>query len=329
MSDRRRTIFRQRKIRAPYAREVLIFLVFIIISTFFWFLYALSKPRVSDYQFNLVYKNIPNQYVVANDLQKQITVKVGDVGISLLLYQLLQRDKSIEIDLSRRFNSKEIPFEISSKELQDKIKQKINKNTEVISFTPNIIGVEFSKLFHKKLPVRMLGNVTLYQQYTYMGDIIISPSYIDVYGAKQILDTVSYIDTKPIFLKDLTETAEKVLDVNKLRGLKYSVDRVKVKIPVEQFTEKALSVIINAKNLPKTVSIKTFPASVNVTFLVGLSQYDKITEGDFEAYVDYDSFNSNTQKQAAVKVVTTNDKISNIRVQPQSVEYILEELITK
>ena len=47
------------KIRIPLSRNVLIFLVFVGISTFFWFLFVLSHKHTVDITVKIEYQNQP------------------------------------------------------------------------------------------------------------------------------------------------------------------------------------------------------------------------------------------------------------------------------
>ncbi len=72
------------KIRIPLSRNVLIFLVFVGISTFFWFLFVLSHKHTVDITVKIEYQNQPKSYVLTTSLPEYVTVSVNDLGFNEL-----------------------------------------------------------------------------------------------------------------------------------------------------------------------------------------------------------------------------------------------------
>lgn len=326
MSEFRRTILRKRKIRTPYVKDALVFFVFVLIATFFWFLYGFSKSKLVTYAYKIEYKNIPSKYIFSKKVPDSIFVEVEDIGFNHFFYSVSKPPHKVYIDLTGRFSRKETPIDLTNKELRKFVRDYIPVSAKINYLYPKKIKLEYGKLFQKKLPILLAGKVKLYRQYTLRGNVIIKPKEITVYGTRPCLDTMSAVYTEPLYLKNLTTTTFKTLALNLPEGVRVDTKNVDITIPVELFTEKTISIPVIGRNTPKTKTIRTFPAFVNITFFVGLSQYDKVKADAFTAYLDYTKIvKDNTGMQKILVQLNKDVKISNLRLTPATVEYIIEE----
>lgn len=325
MQKFRQTISKYKKIRTSLPKDVLIFFVFFIISTFLWFLYTLSKPQEDDLTFAIRYKNIPPNYVLTQTLPKTLHLRVKDIGFNLLLNDYYHSTKEVDIDMKNRFNSDEKPFYLTYKDLRKGILSQISQTATIINFAPRYILVTYDKLSQKVLPVKFVGNINLYQQYTLSGEIQIKPKQVKVYGAKSVLDTMKAVYIKPVELMDLNATKQLRVDIDLKNNIITVPRQVDVLIPVELFTEKTIAVPVDEQNFPKNIQLRTFPATVNVTFLVGLSHFQEVNADNIQVYLEYNTIVKNKKGKQKVSVQPLVPYISNIRVSPDAVEYIMEE----
>jgi hypothetical protein len=107
--------------------------------------------------------------------------------------------------------------------------------------------------------------------------------------------------------------------------LRYSSDVIQLSIFVEPFTERKVQLPVSSINCPENLSIRTFPAYVVATYTVGLSHFNTLYPGDIQVYLDYNDLKSNKLSKQTLKIKNNTTFISNIRVSPQDVEFILEQ----
>lgn len=117
---------------------------------------------------------------------------------------------------------------------------------------------------------------------------------------------------------------QKKLNFVKIEGLKFVEKKVEVELPVEQFTEAQKQVGLKILNLPDSVYMRLFPHQVKVSYLVGLKDYETISEEQFELEIDYSSIDLESNK---VKVNLKNSplNISNVSFYPEEVVYLIEK----
>jgi len=316
---------KKRKIRTPFSKDVLIFLFCMLLATLFWFLNTLSKTTEHELTIPIKYKNIPAQYIVSAPLCRNVKVKVKDLGFSILIYHFTHKDSVITIDLKNRFSRDKRIVGINPKELKENVLNILNPTMSLINIEPKDLEIKYEKLYEKELQVILNGDINLSQQYILKGEVQLVPSKITVYGSKSILDTMSAIQTKHLSIKDINTSKRIITYPQPIHNIRFQTNRIQVIIPVELFTEKTITIPIIGKNVPNNIKLRTFPATVNVSFFVGLSKFNLIKPNDIQAYIDFNSIVDNKEGKQIVKLNTSISYITNLNQSPKMVEYILEE----
>jgi hypothetical protein len=151
------------------------------------------------------------------------------------------------------------------------------------------------------------------------------PDSIKVFGPRIIMDTLKWIATEPIEKDKVSDTIRKVVSLIPVRTLQYSHDKVDVVVPVEKFTEKTLSIPIEAINLPNNLMLKTFPGYISVSTMVSVSDYNRLNPDLFRAVVNYNDISENGSRKLKVSLVRVPNYIVNTKFLPKSVEFIIEK----
>ena len=111
-----------------------------------------------------------------------------------------------------------------------------------------------------------------------------------------------------------------------MRGGKFIPDAVEMNVEVDMFTEKTVEVPIVGTNFPGNKILRTFPSKAKVVFRVGMSRFKGISKDDFVISVPYDEVISNKAKKLKLNLQSYPQDVTNIRILPQEVDYLLEQL---
>ena len=133
------------------------------------------------------------------------------------------------------------------------------------------------------------------------------------------------VRTELVVFKNLKDTVDTTCKLQRVRMLRYSSDRIKLSISVEAFTERKVQIPITPINCPSHLLIRTFPAFVTATYTVGLSYFNVLNANDIQITLDYNDLKSNNLSKQKLKVTNNTTHISNIRIVPEEVEFILEQ----
>jgi Uncharacterized protein conserved in bacteria len=307
------------------SKDILSFLLFLALSSAFWFIHALGKEKETTISIPIRFVGLPLNVVVTNSPPEKIRINIKDQGLKLLDYSRSELTP-LTIDLSRTFYKKG-EILITTEQLSGKIKKylKMYPSTTILDVHPDSILIQYQKLGLKKLPIRLVSNIQLMHQYMLSDKIKLEPEYVTVSGPKEVLDTLKAINTELVEYKELKDTVHAVCQLKPVKLLRYSVRKVKLSINVEPFTERKVEIPVISINCPPNLSVRTFPAVVTATYTVGLSHFNSLYPNDIQVYLDYNELKIHNLSKQNLKIRNNTSYISNIRISPQEVEFILEQ----
>ncbi|MEJ5267421.1 MAG: CdaR family protein [Bacteroidales bacterium] len=315
----------KRKFRS---RNVLIFIFFVIISTILWFLNALNKTYVTDFNLNISFINIPENLIQKN-ISKTFIIKVKGTGFSLIREKFNNLDIPINIDLNNK-NIKIFSLENSSekyiltRDIVPLISKLFSDEVSIGKIIPDTIFFVDKRCISKTVPIK--ANLVFPENdiSNFISEIIISPKKITIYGEKGIIDTINYLYTQPreVILTSLNNYFELPI-LDKFEGkINFSIKKVIVNVKVKEFTEKKLLVKITPENFPEEFDVILSPNEVNIVCKIPLSDYENIKSEDFHAFVDYQI---RGKDMIQVKVESKNTKARVTQINPEFINYILQK----
>jgi hypothetical protein len=304
-------------------KDILSFLLFFAISACFWYVHALGKERERNIIVPIKYTGIPLNLFMINNPPSEISLDIKDQGVRLFEYS----DKNlspITIDLSRVFYQKG-EILITPDQLKSRVIRYLKPTTTILDIHPDSLLIKYEKLSSKTLPIEFVGKIDLAHQYMFSDKIRLQPNVLTVFGPKSILDTLKIIRAECAVVKNISDTISFRCKLKPSKLTHYSVSETKVTIFVEQFTERKVQIPITILNCPSNLAVRTFPAFVNATYIVGLSQFKTLNPSDIQVYVDFNELKSDQQSKQLLKIINNSIHISNIKISPVEVEFILEQ----
>lgn len=322
--DRRTKLFQKFKNRFSL-KDGFVFLFFFIIAGVFWYVQALDQQRESTLRIPIDYMGIPENVKINNQLPKYLNVVVRDEGMTLVKYNQIKKNP-IAIDLERVYFEKGTII-ITSDQLKTRVSKYVFPTTAVLQIKPDSILVEYNKLTSKEIPVVLNSAITITPQYILSDSVFIEPSKVEVFGPKNMVDTMKEVKTERVKLEDLSDTTELTVKLERPKDeeIRYSFNDVNVSIFVEQFTEKRFEKNITIINAPENMNVRLFPPAVTVIYNVGLSHFDKVKETDIQVVFDYAEAKEIKKRHYALKVNVNSPYIHNLRISPEFIEFLLEE----
>ncbi|SHJ78933.1 YbbR-like protein [Tangfeifania diversioriginum] len=307
-------------------RRLIVFAVCLLIATALWFLNALSKDYTTTINYPVKYTNPPEEMFLTSTPPKRFELKVEGHGFSILRYKLILSPSPIVLDLASIHENHEGSaniITIQSQSLIERVSQQVTNEISIAEISPNVITLIFDSAATKTLPVKTNLTTTFKPQFYLKNKITFQPESIKISGPSTALDTIRFLETESVNISEIDENIEKVVQVKRPLNTELSSDKVLVKIPVEKFTEKELTIPVEIKNKPEGVSVKLFPSEVKVSFLVGMSNYESTTTNSFKITVDFNQAD-NSSETLDVTIDSKPPFIQSLRVSPQSVDFLVE-----
>jgi len=312
-----------RKLKAfLFSRDVLSFLVFLVLSAAFWFVNALNKEREMSLTLPVSYSGFPDEMLLTEKLPDEINLKVKDLGKNLWVYVSGKQD-TIDINYTGQLKESGI-ISIPNTSIYAAITEKLLASTVILSMSPENIVSQYVKLHAKTVPVELMTNLSLKDQYMFCFPVRPVPDKVTVYGSFPELSAIKTIKTETLVLKDIKDTIDTDVALLKINNVRTSVNRVKVRLCAEMFTEKVVYLPVNVINKPDQYQVKVFPAEVKVICNIGMSNYNRFNPNDLQIVLDYQQKGSTQGNKKKLSVINRKPYIGNVRIYPDEVEFLLE-----
>ncbi|HEX3009933.1 MAG TPA: hypothetical protein VHO90_20195 [Bacteroidales bacterium] len=315
--------------RIKLKNKLLIYLFFLFISTIFWFLTAFNKNYSVQLDFPVRYYNFPPEKVVVSDVPHQLNLRINGHGFTIIKHKFYSGLSPLRVDVSASgitpIDTGSQLYFVLTRRFRERLASQIGEDLQVVSVQPDTLYFILDDIISKQVKVKPVVNLSYKKQYLQKGEAISHPDSIKVFGPRIIMDTLKWINTETIEKRKVNDTIRKLVDLVPVRTLQYSIDKVNVVVPVEKFTEKTLSIPIEAVNLPSNLILKTFPGFVTLSTMVSVSDYNKVSPDLFRAVVDYNDVLSGNSNKLKVTLAKAPFFIVNTKFLPKNVEFIIEK----
>ena len=308
------------------ARNYKVFLVFVMISTFFWLLIKFSKEYTTLVRFPIKYTSVPNDMVWGEIPKNSLHISTTASGFQHLGYAF--GGKKIYLDMSKIRSLGNDQFFLLPEEQISSIIRQFPSNLELIYRSPDSIFFDLSKKINKKIPVVLNDSLILAPSFQFVEKAAINPDSITISGPASLVSKVEEIETELFFKENIrknnTETVRlKPLNIDKVE---ISESIVNVSLSVEQFTQNTIEVPIIIRNVPEGYLLKIFPDNIAVTFNTGLSNFESINQSSFHVIADYNKIDEDNSQFIPLDLKLLNDKAELVKFEPSEVEFLLRKI---
>jgi hypothetical protein len=308
-------------------KKLITFLVFLGVSVFFWFITTFSKDYTSTIVFPLSYLNAPRARVIVNRLPATIDVDINASGFTILYYKLLERSQPIKIDLRELKTTRDQwSCYLAVNTRLEKIARQFGNKMRILRVSPDTVFVDYSKRVSKVVPVKLKGLLTYNKDFQLKDSIELIPSKVTISGPEEQVNRIKQAETQPVNLEDISHNLKedvKMALVNDTSLIEVSNPMVQVLISVTKYTEQTLELPVQADNLPKGYSLKTFPDKIALKFTAPLEELSKMDASSFRVRVDY--ARRTGSKKLKVELVKKPAHVKSLMMNPEKVEFIVRK----
>ena len=298
--------------------------LFIFISFSFWFLSMLSKQHETTLKIPLIYSNFPADKLVSSPTADFVEVRVKAPGFSILFYNCFNFSKlNLDIDNANTKPNKggsEVFWIMNSK--RKSVVEILSNNMELLDISPERLIIPFSNKAKKKVAIKLNQSISLKPEIWFANQIILIPDSIMIYGKKQQLDTIDFIDTEELLLTEVSKSYSNKISLSIPNHLQCKINYIDVIIKVEPFVEQLKEYKVQVKNLKKGYTIKLFPETAQVTLRAPKDKYSMLKTDFLTLKVDA-SLISTENSTLDIEVEGLPSFIHLQRVFPSRLEFLL------
>lgn len=310
-------------LRTAKGRNILTFLVFLAISTVFWFLLALNDDVQRDYTLPVVLEEFPPKVTLISGFNPTLSVSLKDKGSSLMKFSFGNDPKiKLRYDDFTRLNDSVLI--ITQSQLNTAVRSTFGAGVNIIGMRPDSLRVMYTANPGIKVPVRVVADIRTEPQFAYSGHPDCSVDSVEIFSNSPDRFKIESVGTKPIVLANLTDTTSVEAPLRVPAGMRAIPSSLKISFPVEPLVSRTQKVPVEVVNLPPSRRLVTFPPVVEVSCLLPKSMYN-VENLVVKATVDYSAANNST-RTLPVRLSRLPGFVRGVTVTPSQVEYVIERI---
>ena len=302
-------------------RDVLTFLLFVIIATLVWYGHAMQSVRNTRVPVLIQYTGKPDAIgLKAPGLPDTVMIEVRDAGARLNTYH---RDPlRLTIDLHSYIHGERGRIYIPSDALRRSISDILQGTSRLIETQPEDITCDFFTEQEKSVLLVFRGDLKTANEYQIIGQPTLARKRMKIFGDEKTLSAIDTLYTEPQDLSEVSDTMRVRCALEVPQGIRAEEDSVDLCIIAERFTEKKFTIPVHIKGVPEGYHIRLFPKEVEVSVRVGMNHFSQVKADDIHASCAYSP--ERTDK-LDVEIRYTNPYITAAWAYPGVVEFILEQ----
>jgi hypothetical protein len=310
------------RLRFPGKKRLRFFSFFFALSLLFWIITKLSNTYSSSVEFEINFLDIPPLVVLEQDVVSKMKVDITASGFQLLVYHFFKDDINVSIENADYGGNL---AEIDLMDQKFSLQKQLYQNAILNRVSPPQLNFSFGKLKRLKIPVIPPDEINFKPGYDQAGEWVIEPDSVWVYGTSKKVNALNGLSIQPLSQETVDNNIEEKVKLLPIDQIRFETESVLIKTSVKRFTEKSIDAFINIKNLPDSLSIKLFPQSLKVTFLVLVDKAESISAADFKFSCDYGQAQSKDENSLEVFMEMKPEGVSKVRWKPKKVDYLIRK----
>jgi hypothetical protein len=309
--------------RKAKRKLIIQYLIFFAFALTFWLIQNLNKPIETYWEVPLeigIYQN--NTLIESSTFDLSVLIK--GKGWSFLWSEWKPMPSKLEYNIS--YSDLEIlsePFLLGL--AAEKLK---HLGFTPIKITPNKIELKVKTLTQKTLKIIQPLSITFRKGYGSHSQPIFSDTLLTIIGKYEDLPTFDFVVLDTLFYKDVHSNIyiQRTLDLFPENSLLQNKNELTGNITVEKFTEGKIELEPQIKGAPTNKKFRFLPNTISIIYSVPMSYYDKVSQEDFEVWINYDEIIPfEKELNAFVQLHVSNSKIFNPKVFPAYISVVVYE----
>ena len=307
-----------------WSKQFLTFLFSLFLSAMFWLFQSLSETADREFDVPLRLRGVPQNVVITTDPPAALRVTLRDKAGMLLAYALQGGFQPVEVDFASVANGSG-HVTLQPAELLRQLTRQLEVGTQIVASKPESVEFYYNYGLCKRVPVEVDADVRVGGMFSLSATRVRHDS-VTVYASRALLDNITAARTSHIALDGVTDTTRVKAAIQAVKGAKFVPAVTYVTFCVDRLVEKTVQVPVQQVNFPASKQLRTFPASVSVSFQVPMGQYRDVTKESFVLVVNYEDLLRSKSSKCHLSLKSVPRGVSHVRIVPQDVEYIIEEL---
>ena len=265
-----------------------------VIAFVFWFFIKSEDTYSVTTKIPLVARNLQEQKTYKEEVPENILVTLKGSGrafIWLRFFDSFYEDYKAVLDLSQITDEYNFELDQYYKNNPEKIVLPSSLDLDFVEvISPRNIKINLDKYLVKKVPIRSQVVALTEPGYVQVGDQVFTPDSISIGGPKEVVDTVTFVNTEKDTLEGLIASSQvELLIINPNKLVNFDPKKVEGYVDVQPISETIVTGIpVKLINKPNDINVFVNPATVSLTIVGGLNEIASTTSEDIEVVINFE-----------------------------------------
>ena len=299
---------------------------FLIASVLIWMLITLSKEYTATLRFPLKYSDFPQDKLLQKEPLSEIDVIVKSSGFNILKSRL--SDKNFVFNAKSLNKKSSSQYYFLTRNQFKSVQKQLQSGVQLQEISLDTIFLDLGSLISKKVPLKPNLEINYHIGYDILESVSMDPDSILISGPKGQIENIKIINLELLKLEDVKSDFSKNVKIilpENTGNIKLNSKFTKISGEVEKFTEGTFKISFKVLNLPKDINLTTLNKTIEVVFVVALSNFDKVNKDFFEVVCDYNIAKENKLNYLIPKVTVNSRLIKSFKVIPNKIDFLIQK----
>lgn len=212
-------------------------------------------------------------------------------------------------------------FTISSNQLYRYVNDIFGPGTSVESFLFDKLRFRFIRELNKKVPVRVVSDLSFKPQFMQSGDFSVQPDSVLVYGPADLLANLEFVNTKTIVRSDIKGNLHGEIALDVPDRLRVSDEAISWALEVSRYVEMETELPVSGRNVPAGADFSIYPNRVKVVFRC-IFPIIADPAANTSCYVDYREFSKSLTGKCIVRCDNLPRGVISYSIEPEVAECV-------
>lgn len=308
-------------VRSRRGHNLIVFMVFLLIAAFLWCVIAFNDESQADIRMPVKVTHVPDSVTIVSQIPPTMSVSLQTSGTQLLKIGLTRPPVfNIDFRMYRQGNT----LRLTDTDLKSIARSALD-GAAIAVVSPDSLAIAFTSQPPVTLPVNPDYIATPGPQAAITGKPLLSSDSVKVYTVGRLSPSVSAVTTEPLRISGINETTTRRVRLIAPPRSRVVPDSIDVTITAEPLIFKTRKVTVETVNVPSGQKLITFPAQVDVMYMIPVSDY-KTSDPYIRVTADYRSVAGGNSRMVRLRIADASENLQNVHLAVDSAEYIIEHL---
>ena len=304
-------------------RDWVVFLLALLLAFSIWLIHNLALNYKDIFSVSVVAQCNISGHAEESANKCDVTARCKATGYKLIRAHLGRKAQKVVFDPSDLMHYDADMFYLTSDHLQEYSHQIFGPGVSVEYYLSDTLFFRFPYENSKKVRIEPISVVTFRDQYMADGSMSVDPDSMYIYGEPYILDGVDKVYTRTISETDVSENVSGMIGLEKIKGVRFSVDQVRYQMNVKRYVELELNLPVRTVNVPQGAVLRVYPSDARVRLRCSFPLIEDPEKGLF-LVADYNDYVKSRNGKCTLKLSGLSRGIIGYQIEPVSVSGLIE-----